>query len=46
MTDKQELELLTKRLRKQIVEKQTNTENFLIIVETLLTLLEEYLLED
>tara|TARA_R110000737_G_scaffold342053_1_gene366468 strand:+ start:647 stop:787 length:141 start_codon:yes stop_codon:yes gene_type:complete len=46
MTDKQELELLTKRLRKQIVEKQTNTGNFLITVETLLTLLEEYLLED
>jgi len=45
MTREQELLLLSKRLRKMLIEKQTSNENFINTVETLLTLLEEHLEE-
>lgn len=43
MTREQELILLSNRLRKMIVEKQTDNQTFINTVETLLTLLEEHL---
>jgi hypothetical protein len=43
MTREQELMLLSNRLRKMIVEKQTDNQTFINTVDTLLTLLEEYL---
>ena len=45
MTREQELTLLSKRLRKMLIEKQTDNENFINTLETLLTLLEEFLEE-
>lgn len=43
MTREQELMLLSKRLRKMLIEKQTDNQTFINTVETLLTLLEEHL---
>ena len=45
MTREQELMLLTERLRVMIMDDQTNNQVFINTVETLLTLLEEYLEE-
>ena len=45
MSKEQELILLSKRLRKMLIEKQTDNETFINTVETLLTLLEEFLEE-
>ena len=42
MTREQELILLSNRLRKMIVEKQTDNQTFINTVETLLALLEEH----
>lgn len=43
MTREQELMLLSNRLRKMLIEKQTDNQTFINTVETLLTLLEEHL---
>ena len=45
MTREQELILLSERLRVMIMDDQTNNQVFINTVETLLTLLEEYLEE-
>ena len=45
MTREQELMLLSKRLRKMLIEKQTDNQTFINTLETLLTLLEEHLEE-
>ena len=45
MTREQELTLLSDRLRKMLIEKQTDNQIFINTVETLLTLLEEHLEE-
>jgi len=45
MTREQELQILSKRLRKMLIEKQADNETFINSIETLLTLLEEYLEE-
>lgn len=45
MNREQELTLLSKRLRKMLIEKQTDNENFINTLETLLTLLDEHLEE-
>lgn len=45
MTREQELLLLSKRLRKMLIEKQTDNQTFINTIETLLTLLEEHLEE-
>ena len=45
MTREQELMLLSNRLRKMLIEKQTDNQTFINTVETLLTLLEKHLEE-
>jgi hypothetical protein len=45
MTREQDLMLLSNRLRKMLIEKQTDNQTFINTVETLLTLLEEHLEE-
>jgi hypothetical protein len=45
MTREQELMLLSKRLRKMLIDKQAGNEMFINTLETLLTLLEEHLEE-
>lgn len=45
MTNEEKILILTKRLRRMIIDKQTKTELFVTTVETLLTLLEEELEE-
>ena len=45
MNREQELLLLSERLRVMIIDDQTNNQNFINTVETLLTLLEEHLEE-
>jgi len=45
MTSKEELQILSKRLRTMLIEKQADNETFINSIETLLTLLEEYLEE-
>jgi len=45
MTSREELQILSKRLRTMLIEKQVDNETFINSVETLLTLLEEYLEE-
>jgi hypothetical protein len=43
MTREQDLMLLSNRLRKMLIEKQTDNQTFINAVETLLILLEEHL---